>query len=243
MERTDNRQYHRWHSPSLGHDMELLVFGHAGARVLAFPTSMGRFFDWEDQGMMAALGEHTGRGWIQVFAVDSVDAESWLSPGLSAAARAQRHVQYDQYLLTEVVPFTSQRNADPFLIVAGASFGAYHAVNFGLRHPSLVRRVIGMSGPYAVKRWTDGYVDDNVYFNSPCDFIFHEHEPARLDALRRLDIVLAIGRDDPARQENECLSAVLRHKGIPHVLRIWDGSAHDWPWWQQMIRLYIGGAD
>ena len=51
-----NREYHRWYSPSLQRDMELLVFGHAGARVLIFPTSQGRFFQWEDTGMVAALG-------------------------------------------------------------------------------------------------------------------------------------------------------------------------------------------
>ena len=52
---------------SLNRDMELLVFGHAGARVLVFPTSMGRYYEWEDRGMMGALGEHIERGWIQVF--------------------------------------------------------------------------------------------------------------------------------------------------------------------------------
>ncbi len=35
-----NREYLRWFSPSLQRDMEMLVFGHAGARVLVFPTSM-----------------------------------------------------------------------------------------------------------------------------------------------------------------------------------------------------------
>lgn len=44
--------------------MELLVFGHAGARVVVFPTSQGRFFQWEDMGMMDTLGEHLERGWI-----------------------------------------------------------------------------------------------------------------------------------------------------------------------------------
>jgi esterase/lipase superfamily enzyme len=100
-----------------------------------------------------------------------------------------------------------------------------------------------MSGPYEVTRWTDGYVDDNVYFNSPCDFIPHEHEPVRLDALRRLSVILAIGRDDHARGDNERLAEILRSKGIPHALRIWDGSAHDWPWWQQMMQLYVNGPD
>jgi len=45
-----HREYQHWYSPSLGREMELLIFGHAGARVLVFPTSMGRFFEWEDRG-------------------------------------------------------------------------------------------------------------------------------------------------------------------------------------------------
>ena len=48
-----HREHRRWQSPSLGKDMDMLIFGHAGARVLVFPTSMGRFFEWEDRGMIA----------------------------------------------------------------------------------------------------------------------------------------------------------------------------------------------
>ncbi len=72
-----NREYHRWYSRSLDRDMELLVFGHAGARMLVFPTSMGRFFQWEDMGMMATLGRRLEQGHVQLYCVDSVDGESW----------------------------------------------------------------------------------------------------------------------------------------------------------------------
>src|ERR1700719_596773 len=51
-----NREYHKWYSPRLGRDMELLVFGHAGLPVLVFPTSGGRFYEFEDRGMVGALG-------------------------------------------------------------------------------------------------------------------------------------------------------------------------------------------
>src|SRR5437588_5855533 len=145
-----NREYHRWHSPSLERDMELLVFGHAGARVVVYPTSMGRFFQWEDMGMFGSdtLGEHLEKGWLQVFCVDSVDSESWYAKWRTPAARALRQVQYDSYVLNEVLPFTTQHNSNPFLITTGASFGAYHAVTFALRYPHLVNRVIGLSGLY-----------------------------------------------------------------------------------------------
>jgi len=222
--------------------MELLVFGHAGARVLVFPTSRGKFYEWEDRGMMNALGEHLERGWIQMFCVDSVDAESWYAH-THPAQRAWRHVQYDHYLLDEVLPLSVNLNPNPFLITTGASFGAYHAVNFALRHPNQVGRTIGLSGLYDIKRFTGGYVDDNVYFNSPCDFIKNEHDPARLGALRHIDIILATGRDDSFRPNNEYFSDILWSKNIWHALRIWDGWAHDWPWWTQMILKYIGGHD
>jgi esterase/lipase superfamily enzyme len=236
-----HREYQRWYSPSLGREMELLIFGHAGARVLVFPTSMGRFFDWEDRGMIGALGEHLERGWLQLYCVDSVDSESWYCRWAHPASRAWRHVQYENYLCHEVLPLTVHRNPNPFLITTGASFGAYHAVNFALRHPGLVSRTIGLSGIYDIRDWTDGYHDDNIYFNNPCAYIPNEHDGGRLEALRRLDIILVVGHDDPLRSNNEHLSNFLWGKSIWHALRIWDGWAHDWPWWQQMIRLYIGG--
>ncbi len=45
-----NREYHKWYSNALRRDMELLVFGHSGVPLLVFPTSMGRFFDYESRG-------------------------------------------------------------------------------------------------------------------------------------------------------------------------------------------------
>lgn len=223
--------------------MELLVFGHAGARVVAFPTSQGRFFDWEDRGLIGALTDHLISGWLQIFCVDSVDGESWFAKGRPPRDRARRHIEYDRYLLTEVLPFTTAQNPHEFLILTGASFGAYHAANFAFRYPHLARRVVGLSGFYDIRRWTGGYSDDHVYFHNPCEFLVHEHDPARLDALRRLDIILTIGRTDSALANNEYLSQVLWSQDIWHALRIWNGFAHDWPVWQDMLRLYIGGHD
>src|SRR5258706_5433853 len=204
-----NREYHRWYSPSLQRDMELLVFGHAGARVLIFPTSQGRFFQWEDTGMVDALGNQLEQGSLQLCCVDSVDAESWYARWRPPAERAYRHVQYDQYLVQEVLPFTVQHNPNPYLITAGTSFGAYHAVNFAFRYPQLVGRVIGLSGLYDIKRFTGGFSVNKVYFHIPFDLIQGEHDPGRVDALRHIDILLAIGRDETAGAYNEGQSRIL----------------------------------
>lgn len=236
-----HREHHRWHSPALGREMDLLVFGHAGARVLVFPTSMGRFYEWEDRGMVGALGEQVERGWVQLFCVDSVDAESWYARWKWPGDRAWRQVQYDDYLLHEVMPFTWSRNQNPFLIATGASFGAYHAVNFAFRHPELVSRTIGLSGLYDIRLFTGDHYDENVFANNPAHFAGERSDPGWLDAMRRMDIVLATGETDSFVENNRYLSDLLWRRGIGNALRIWDGWAHDWPWWQQMIRTYIGG--
>ena len=238
-----NREFHRWYSPSLERDMDLLVFGHGGARAVVFPTSMGRFFEWEDRDMIAALAEPIERGWLQLYCVDSVDEDSWYAKWKRPSDRAYRHAQYDAYLRDEVLPLTAQRNGHPFLSTMGASLGAYHAVTFALRYPHLVSRAIGLSGMYDIRRQTDGYSDATVYHYNPADFILGEHDPGRLARLARVELVLAIGRDDPLRVENEEFSRRLWSKGLWHALRIWDGWAHDWPYWRDMIRLYAFGAD
>jgi esterase/lipase superfamily enzyme len=238
-----NREYHRWYSSSLNRDMELLVFGHAGARVLVFPTSQGRFFEWEDRGMMWTLREHLDNGWLQMFCVDSVDSESWYCSWAHPSGRAYRHVQYDNYLYHEVLPFSVSKNSNPFLITVGASFGAYHAMNFGLKHADKVDRILAMSGMYDIRAFTNGYSDDNVYFNNPMQYIANEHEPHRLAQLRHLDIIMATGREDRLIHSARALSNLLWSKGIWHALREWDGWSHDWPYWQKMALLYIGGHD
>jgi len=105
------REYHKWFSPRLHRDMELLVFGHAGIPLLIFPTSMGRFYDYEDRHMLDPVRDKYENGQLQAFCVDSVDAESWYNKAVHPAQRAARHVEYDQYLVHEMEPFIRARNA------------------------------------------------------------------------------------------------------------------------------------
>jgi esterase/lipase superfamily enzyme len=231
-----NREHHKWYSPSLGRDMELLVFGHAGLPVIVFPTSMGRFFDYENRQMISIIGDRYERGQIQAFCVDSVDAESWYNKSIHPAQRVARHEQYDHYLVNEVVPFIRSRNSSPELTVTGCSFGGYHSANFALKHPQLVTGFISMGGAFDIHQFLDGYYDDTCYYNCPPDFLPNLND----SALNRMNIVLAAGEYDICRAENERLSGILAAKGIAHTLDIWgDGAGHDWPWWQAMVVKFL----
>jgi len=60
-----NREYHKWYSPSLGRNMEMLLYGHGGAPLLVFPSSMGRFYEYEDRGMISTIAGRYENGEIQ----------------------------------------------------------------------------------------------------------------------------------------------------------------------------------
>jgi esterase/lipase superfamily enzyme len=88
-----------------------------------------------------------------------------------------------------------------------------------------------------------GYYDSNIYFNTPSHFLPNLNDPNVISALRRMDIILAVGKGDPNIENNRALSAALWVKEIWHAFREWDGWSHDWPYWQKMIRMYIQGHD
>jgi esterase/lipase superfamily enzyme len=231
------RDYIKEFSPSLGRDMELLHFGHAGRPLLVFPTSMGRFYQWEDFGLVGAISDYIESGAVQLVCVDSVDGESWYARDRPPADRVRRHLQYESYILNEILP----RLPGPPL-ACGASFGALHAVLLAARHPSQVGGFIAMSGAFDTARWLDGYSDDNTYFTNPIAFMPGLNDEAYLGPLRaEHPKVIATGEQDPNVEDSRKLAALLRAKGVDVGLEIWPGWAHDWPYWKDMMRRYLAG--
>ena len=104
------REYHRWFSPRLERDMELLEFGHAGEAVLVFPTRQGRFFDYENWGLVGALRESIERGRFRLFCVDSVDSEALYCRCRPPRERIVRHQAYERYVLDEVLSLIRTRD-------------------------------------------------------------------------------------------------------------------------------------
>lgn len=235
-----NREYHRWYSPRLGRDMELLVHGHAGLPVLVFPSSCGRFFEFEEFGMVRTVADKLWAGHLQFFCVDSVDAESWYNRGVGPDWRIARHVQYESYVIEEVLPLIRAKNGAERLVATGCSFGGYHAANIALRHPDLFTGFLSMSGAFDLTSFLDGFNDLNCYFNLPLQYLPNLNDSWHLDRLRHNTCVLATGVHDQCWNDNELLARVLRDKGIPHRLDVWgDNAGHDWPWWQQMLSAYL----
>jgi esterase/lipase superfamily enzyme len=234
------REYHKWHSTSLGREMELLAFGHAGPPVVVFPTSSGRFFEFEDRGMIAALSERIEAGELQIFCVDSVNAESWYNRAVTPRWRIARHVQYEDYLIFEVVPLIRHKNPSLNLGVLGCSFGGYHAANIALRHPDVFTSMLSLSGAFDLSSFLSGYFDDDCYFHLPTHYLPNLEDPWFLGHYRNNSFVLATGWDDQCLGQNQTLDRIMTTKGIPHTLHVWQSlNTHDWPTWERMVREYL----
>src|SRR5438132_13245766 len=100
-----HREYHKWYSSRLNRDMELPLFCTGGRPVIAFPTSMGRFYQNEDFSLIGTLSDRLEHEALQMVCIDSVDEESWYNRSIPLWNRGQRHKQYEQYIIQEVIPF------------------------------------------------------------------------------------------------------------------------------------------
>jgi esterase/lipase superfamily enzyme len=235
-----NREYHKGYSKELNRDMEALVFGHGGTPLLVFPSSQGKFFEYEDRGMIGVLTPKIERGDLQVFCPDSIDSESWYNKSVHPRVRVLRHLQYERYILHELVPFIRWKNQTPRLTVTGCSFGAYHAVNFSLKHPDVVTHCVSMSGAFDIHQFLDGYYDDDCYFNCPPDYLPNQNDDWFLSRYRQMEIVLGSADWDMCLDQNVKLSAILNGKAVPHWLDIYgDNSRHDWPLWLRMAEKHF----
>lgn len=220
--------------------MELLVFGHSGLPAVVFPSSCGRFYEFEERGLVDGLRYKIDHGEIQLYCVDSVDAESWYNRNVPPRWRIARQMQYESYVIDEVLPLVRLKNQDRNLITIGCSFGGYHAVNIALRHPDLFTGFLSMSGAFELSNFLHGYYDQDVYFNLPPHYIANLSDGWFLDRYRRNTYVLGTGYDDQCLDDNRRLAGLLHQKGVPCRLEVWDSwNSHDWPTWRRMLQNYL----
>ena len=236
-------EHHHWHSPRLGHELGIAVFGHWGPPLLAFPTSHGDEWELERNNLIAALGEFVEGGRVKIFCVGSNNHDSFLNRGAHPSHRSWRQRMFDDYIRNEAIPFIHSHCQSPEIAITttGMSLGAYHAANTLFRYPHLVKRCYALSGVSDLRSRMDGGYDENFYFHNPVDYLSNLSDPWYFDQYGTCDIHLATGtgpwEDSSATY---ALSGVLSRKGIPHHLDDWGPlGGHDWPYWKHQLQEYL----
>ena len=233
------------YSGALGREMHFNKYGHAGRPVIVFPSSGGSQHEFGDFGMVEAAADFINRGKLIIYTVSSFDSDSWLADWKSPSDKGQAHNGYDRYIIHELVPLV--RHESPWqgkLMTAGASMGAFHAVNFSLRHPDVFGACVAMSGVYDARYFTGDFGDDHaVYENSPIDFLWNLSDPWFLEQYRQNDFIICVGQgawESPHIYDTSRLQDAFVAKNIPGWFDFWGSDvAHDWPWWRKQWPYFL----
>ena len=228
-------------------DRTVVAYGHWGRPLLVFPSESGGPRDWENTGMIGAIGGLIDAGRVKVYCAESFDEWSWADRSVPVEERARRHGAYEHWILEWVVPFV-HADCGGFQEIAttGASLGAFHAVNFTLKRADLFPLAIGLSGVYDVG-WMGAWGErgDATYFNNPMDYVAHLHGD-HLDWLRsRVSLLLVCGQGQwedttGALESTRRFAGLLAEKGIRYELDLWGYDVpHDWPSWRAQIAHHL----
>jgi esterase/lipase superfamily enzyme len=239
-----NTEYHKWWSPNLEHDMELKVYGHDGKGVIVFPTTSGKFYEYGDFGMVKACQPFIDRGEIKVFTIDSIDNQSWLNYSIHPDERAKRYIDYDRYIIQEVVPFVGSHGTQfPKLMVTGSDLGATHAANFFFKHPDIFDTLVALSGMYGSQYFLGDFMDDQTYFHFPLVYLPKLTDAWYLDQYRESTIIFCVGQgawEQDSLTDTWAMKTVLEEKDITAWIDFWGEDVnHDWPWWRKQIVYFL----
>ena len=72
-----HHEVHSWYSPRLGREMSVVVFGHYGPPMIAFPTTGGDEWEYERTGVVDAIAGFIDAGRVKVFCVNTNHSDSF----------------------------------------------------------------------------------------------------------------------------------------------------------------------
>ena len=244
-------RYYKEYSPALQRDMEFKVYGHAGLPFIVFPCQDGKFFDFENQGMIDTVADKIEAGRLQLFCVGCVDAETWSAKDGDHHGRIMWHEQWVKYLCGEFLPRLHQLPAETApvsyegrVMLTGASMGGYHSLNLYLRYPELFGGCLSLSGLFHASYFFGQYNDINIYYNSPTDFMGNmPYDHPLVEKYRSGRIILCCGQgawEDDAKADARTLKYEFERLDVPAWIDLWGEDVnHVWPWWRILFPYFM----
>lgn len=235
-------------SLAVGRDVNVLAFGHYGTPMIAFPSGGGQYFDFEDNGMVAAVAHLIEAGKLKLYCPESLDNESWLRGDIDPYWKAVRHNAYQDFMTRDLVPAIRGdcNDSDIQIGLTGCSIGAFHAANFGLKFPHLFPYALCMSGRYNVTAFGGHSESSEVYFNNPLGYLPNLGGGELEHVRHHAHIVLVCGQgawEWKCLDDTHRLADILNDKGISHERDIWGHDVeHHWYWWRKQFAHHLERA-
>ncbi len=242
------RYFKEW-SRELDRDMEFKVYGSRGKLCFAFPPQNGRFWDFENFGMVECMRPWIEEGRIMLVCADGIDGESWSAKDDDPRHRIEMQEKWFRYITLELYPRARELgDVHGKGMLTGCSMGAVHSGIFFFRRPDLFDTVVALSGTYNANDFIPGYMDDLIYDNSPVYFLPNmPFDHPYMELYRQSQLIFCVGQgawEDELLAGTRALDAVCREKAIPAWFDYWGFDVnHDWCWWQKQLPYFMGKLD
>ena len=239
------RYFKEW-SRELDRDMEFKVYGNRGKVCFAFPPQNGRFWDFENFGMVECMRPWIEDGRIMLVCADGIDGESWSAKNDDPRHRIEMQEKWFRYITLELYPRARELgDVHGKGMLTGCSMGAVHSGIFFFRRPDLFDTVVALSGTYNANDFIPGYMDDLIYDNSPVYFLPNmPFDHPYMELYRQSQLIFCVGQgawEDELLAGTRALDAVCREKAIPAWFDYWGFDVnHDWCWWQKQLPYFMG---
>ncbi|MBQ9057618.1 MAG: esterase family protein [Atopobiaceae bacterium] len=230
----------------LGRDMNVRIYGSCeGYPILVFPTQNAMANQFEEFGMIETLADFIDEGLVQLFCVDSVDADGWTSSSEDPEHRSEIIEAYYHFVVDELLDEIHDYTTTELLpITMGCALGASHAAIMFLRRPELFQACICLSGIYDASYYFGGWMNGILYENSPVHFLGNMPEDHEyVDIYNNRDMVFCVGQgawEDNAVNSLHSIEESFRRLGVEAWCDWWGFDvSHDWYWWKKQARYFL----
>ena len=239
------RRHELIHSPAMGRRMNIWCFGHWGTPLVVFPSAAGFAHEWDVQGMVETLEPLINGGKLKLYCPESNVSRAWTDKEQHPALRVKQHLAYERFIMEDLVPaIRKDCNSESIrMAAAGASLGAFYAANFSLKFPETFFYSLCLSGRYLATHFTQGYSNDDVYFNNPMAYVPNMDGEVLEKVTSQTHLTLVCGQgafEEGCIEETHAFADILQFKGIPHHRDIWGHDvSHDWTWWRRQAWMHL----
>ncbi len=220
-----NREYYKIYSPVLSIDIPILRFGSWGKPVVMIGTSCSKFYDIENNGVIADLEPRINAGEFQVFCIQSTDEEHlYKSNFFSKIKRYDELLNFYAYVAKEVFPWIRNTiGSTEKKTLVGYSLGGYHALNLALSYPNDIEKIIGCGSAIKIGN----------YIHDPTNAVRTYLENGLSRSLD-IEFILGCGEKDYLLEQNKEMILLLKELGYNSEL-VTNKLGHDWDGWRQIL--------
>lgn len=229
-------EHTEFYSHILNLPLKVEVTGTFGYPIIMFPTSQGQYTQNHDFGLNGSIDWFVENGKVKLYNIQTIDEWSFYDEKIHPQERMNNYEKYMQFLVLEFIPYIQKLHQTHRVAVAGASFGGYHAANLAFRYPDLVSHLFAMSGAFTIRNFMDGFSNDQVFFNSPREFMLNDEAWK----YKHMNIVLSTSDEDICKDKNLEMKGILEQKGISVWYDEQKWINHDWPLWRMVFPKFIG---